>query len=151
MSGAGLRELLADPAQNGAYFVELHDRETCVEAAASLDFALVPIDFTSCRDKDDALERIAQALRFPDWFGGNWDALGDCLGDLSWWPARGYMLLFDRIGEWRAADADAFVVLLDVVSGAGMQWRDARVSFWAVMPLPADELPDPGDDASADA
>ena len=34
------------------------------------------------------LQRIASALGFPSWFGGNWDALFDCLADLSWQSAR---------------------------------------------------------------
>ncbi|WP_446686701.1 barstar family protein [Pseudofulvimonas gallinarii] len=28
---------------------------------------------------------MAAVFRFPEWFGDNWDALADCLADLSWW------------------------------------------------------------------
>src|SRR3546814_14890677 len=51
-------------------------------AAASLGFAVAEIDFRGCTGKDDALARFARALHFPDWFGGNWDALQDSLSDL---------------------------------------------------------------------
>ena len=36
------------------------------------------------RSKADLLAVLASAGHFPDYFGGNWDALQDCLRDLSW-------------------------------------------------------------------
>lgn len=32
-------------------------------------------------------EELARRLMFPDYFGANWDALWDCIRDLSWLPA----------------------------------------------------------------
>lgn len=34
--------------------------------------------------KDELLRLISRTLRFPGYFGFNWDALDECLGDLSW-------------------------------------------------------------------
>lgn len=45
--------------------------------------ANVVIDKTP-QGKAELLERVALALSFPDYFGRNWDALIDCLSDLSW-------------------------------------------------------------------
>jgi hypothetical protein len=36
------------------------------------------------RSKAELLAALADAGHFPDYFGGNWDALLDCLRDLSW-------------------------------------------------------------------
>lgn len=45
-------------------------------------------------DGDQALLRaIAEAFGFPDYFGANWDALDECLRDMSWAPAAGYVLV----------------------------------------------------------
>lgn len=38
-------------------------------------------------DKRALLRFIAKELNFPDYFGENWDALEECLRDLSWRPA----------------------------------------------------------------
>ena len=135
-----LTALLADPTHCGAYYVDLHDRAAMAEAAILLEFALVAIDFKGCADKADALDRFAQALRFPEWFGDNWDALADCLSDLSWWPAGGYVLLLDHVGDWRGrAPADCDVVI-DILNEVAEGWARARTPFWSLMPLPADVL-----------
>ena len=142
MNGAAveLGALLADPSLCGGYYVDLLDRAAIAEAASLLEYALVAIDFKGCADKADALDRFAQALRFPDWFGANWDALADCLRDLSWWPATGYVLLLDHVDDWREhAPADCDVVI-DILNDVAESWAQARTPFWSLMPLPADVL-----------
>jgi hypothetical protein len=40
----------------------------------------------AARGKEKVLSVLSRALRFPRYFGWNWDALEECLGDLSWMP-----------------------------------------------------------------
>jgi hypothetical protein len=37
--------------------------------------------------KEGLLDELAQRLHFPECFGANWDALWECIRDLSWLPA----------------------------------------------------------------
>lgn len=39
---------------------------------------------SKARGKEKVLNILSQKLRFPRYFGHNWDALDECLGDLSW-------------------------------------------------------------------
>lgn len=39
------------------------------------------------KTKEALLDELYQRLRFPDYFGDNWDALWECIRDLSWLPA----------------------------------------------------------------
>ena len=138
-----LRAILADPAACGVYTVEPGDDDGYLAAARSLDFVAVAIDFDGCTGKDDAIARIAAALEFPGWFGGNWDALADSLADLSWLPAPGYLLLLARSAAWRDEDPDAFETLASVLDDAASRWARERVPFWALLPAPRAATPDP--------
>jgi RNAse (barnase) inhibitor barstar len=52
--------------------------------------------------KEQLLDIVASAMEFPDYFGKNWDALSDCLGDMMWAPAAGYGLVIrDAEALWR--------------------------------------------------
>lgn len=140
MNAIDLRSVLADPGHAGAYFIADSDIAAIAEAGAALGYEFVPIDLAACADTATLFARFAQALHFPEWFGHNWDALGDSLGDLSWLPATGYLLLIEHAGGWLAqAPADA-ETLLAVLDDAASAWAAVEVPFWALLPLPAAEF-----------
>jgi RNAse (barnase) inhibitor barstar len=47
--------------------------------------------------KEDLLRYIAAELNFPDYFGFNWDALDECLADLSWLQTQKVYIWHDDI------------------------------------------------------
>jgi RNAse (barnase) inhibitor barstar len=53
--------------------------------------------------RTDMFEQFATAHKFPDWFGGNWDAFVDCLRDLSWLPGDGVAVLWQHYAMFAAA------------------------------------------------
>jgi hypothetical protein len=129
-----VRAMLADPTMCGVYTVARGADDDYLDAARSLDFAATAIDFDGCTGKDDAIARMAAALRFPEWFGGNWDALADSVADLSWLPAPGYLLLLARTDAWRDADPVAFGTLSAILEDASARWAGDRVPFWVLVP-----------------
>ena len=44
---------------------------------------VVRLDGLHIRTKRELLNALANALEFPDYFGRNWDALDECLGDIE--------------------------------------------------------------------
>ena len=73
-----------------------------------------------------AFRRICQALDFPDYFGHNWDALEECLADLEWLPAKGYVLLFTDAELILPDDEEEFATFLEVLSDAGEAWASGQ-------------------------
>jgi len=68
------------------------------------------------RRKQDLLRALAESLKFPDYFGWNWDALEDCLRDLSWLDApRGIVLVHEHLP---LADAHQRQTYFDILTKA---------------------------------
>lgn len=93
--------------------------------ATSLGLDAVRIDLAGCDDKATLLGRVAAALEFPAWFGGNWDAFFDCLADLSWRPAAGHVLVFENAGELRRHAPETLDTAIAILGDAALAW-DAR-------------------------
>ncbi|MFK0216378.1 barstar family protein [Streptomyces sp. NPDC090298] len=105
----------------------------------------VVLDLTGVTDKAALMDRCADALALPDWFGRNWDALADCLTDLpeavtlvvSGWQTYART----RPREWATAQE---------VFATAVEERPARLSVLLALGEPSDDptkrLPQASDD-----
>jgi RNAse (barnase) inhibitor barstar len=122
-----LIQRLNDASRSGVYRAPADD--VIREVLNGSGLHIFDVSLQGAKAKDEILQRIATALRFPDWFGGNWDALEDCLDDLSWQPAQGWLVLFRDFG---ASPRDDFGVLVDVLGSAAEFWAEQGKLFFAV-------------------
>ena len=114
--------LLKDAKGAGVYRLNcsldaLHDSVQCA------GFALFEADIEIAHGKGEVLADLARAIKAPDWFGHNWDALADALGDLSWNKAPGYVLLLR--GQHPGED-----ILDDILNATVEFWRLQGKPFW---------------------
>lgn len=101
-------------------------------------YAVRTIQGTKCRTASGLFDEFARALAFPDYFGHNWDALEECLADLEWLPAKGYILLITDAHAVLPEDEEEYETLLEVLDDAGEAWSKGqtvdgrRVAFHVV-------------------
>lgn len=121
------RDILSDPALNGVY--RLADRGE-----------LLPVlDGRGLGDKHSLLSALGRALDFPDYYGENWDALEECLGDLSW--RQGPVCLVIEHAD--AIPPELRGTLLDVFGQAAREWtRQGRVFSLFLAGLDRRDLPE---------
>ncbi|MGW1200620.1 barstar family protein [Streptomyces sp. NPDC002536] len=124
----GLPALLNGPTRPGVYRLPPTDSPAHVAvAAAEADWRVARLRLEGVQDKTAFLERCAAELDLPEWFGRNWDALADCLMDLSWWREtgkfRGYLLI--------AEDWDAFAKAVPGAARTAESVLADAVDFWA--------------------
>jgi RNAse (barnase) inhibitor barstar len=99
--------------------------------AVSLGLDAVRVDLSGCGDKTELLSRVADALDFPAWFGGNWDAFFDCLTDLSWRPAAGYVLILEHTDDLRRDAPESLDTALAILADTADAWRTRGRTFRA--------------------
>lgn len=125
-----LIEFLRDALRSGVYRTARADE--ILKAAAGGGVRVAKMAYA---ERPVLMKNIAAALGFPDWFGGNWDALEDCLADLSWSKAAGHVLVFER-----ARADDDLGVLIDVLRSVAESWAARGTPFFAVFIDPAGAL-----------
>ena len=91
------------------------------ESVDDCRFDLFEADLAEAHGKGEVLAELARVIAAPDWFGHNWDALADALGDLSWRKSPGYVLLLH-------GEATGEEMLNDIL--------DATVAFWKLQDKP---------------
>ena len=123
-----LLQRLTDPARSGVYRASGADAIEQATRASGLDVVTIDAEV-------DVFGAMARALAFPDWFGANWDALEDCLGDLSWRTAAGHVLVLRAYPQ-----GDALGVLIDVLRATAEYWAGRKRPFFAVFIDPQKQL-----------
>lgn len=115
---------------------------------APAGFVLRVINGKKCATSAGLFTEFARALGFPDYFGHNWDAMEECLADLEWLPAKGYVLLLSDAQAVLADDEDEYETLLEILSDAGEAWSKGQagggskaIAFHALFAVSDQEAP----------
>jgi Barstar (barnase inhibitor) len=85
---------------------------------AAAGWAAHPLDGRGMTGTPQLFDRCAGALALPGRFGHTWEGLGDCLGDLSWLPERGHVVLWDHYGTLAGADPKAWRIAYQTFADA---------------------------------
>jgi hypothetical protein len=89
--------------------------------AAGLEVRVLPGE--RLRTLDALLAEFARTWVFPAYFGHNVSALEDCLLDLAWLPARGYLCVITGAGQLLGdAPDDVLGLFLDLLARVGAGW-----------------------------
>jgi RNAse (barnase) inhibitor barstar len=97
-------------------------------SAQSLNVYLSP----NIQSKTELLAELSQKFAFPDYFGHNWDALADCLCDLSWIDSYEITLHHSRLPKLTDTEMKIYLSILDEVCAS---WKaDSAHRFHVVFP-----------------
>ncbi|MET8361047.1 barstar family protein [Micromonospora sp. NPDC005171] len=85
-------------------------------------FVVARLDATRMTDADHVFYEFSDALCFPGYFGWNWNALSDCLRDLNWLPAEGYLVVVENAPRLLPTSAEDRHTLFQILAQAVHHW-----------------------------
>lgn len=94
-------------------------------------------------DADGVFNQFYENLYLPSYFGWSWNALRDCVEDLSWISATRYRLIIDDADSVLASSPDERRTLFRILSGTAEYWarkpdfpEKAKVTFSVLLLCP---------------
>lgn len=117
----------------GIYYLAATRRYMIEKAARPPGFHIWHLEIAPGQMAGAVLEQIGKILRFPEWYGANFDALHDCLTDPQCLPGNGHILTIAGSDNLRTSDPEGFATLLDVFRAAADELRQTGVPLWILL------------------
>lgn len=84
------------------------------------------------KTEDRLLFEISSTMRFPEYFGWNWDALDECLRDMEWLPEKGCLLILEDAEQCWSQYPYLLIRLVAAWLDASEYWEGEKRPFHLV-------------------
>jgi RNAse (barnase) inhibitor barstar len=98
-------------------------------AARGSGLAWYDLDLKGATDRQALLRRCADTFSLPAHFGGNWDALHECLRELAGSGAPGAVVHWRRGPELARRAPDVVATALEILADVAAYWRSTGRVF----------------------
>ena len=124
MSSPELKALFAGDPPSGVYWLKSHANVTELgKLAHAKKMAFFHLEGEKIEKKEQFLNHAAVAMKFPSHFGGNWDAFYDCLTDMDWVEADGYVIYFDHTDAFASHHESQLETVIELFEDAVEFWK----------------------------
>ncbi len=115
--------------------------QTLIQQAIADGLTVTRLTGDSVATKAEFLARVARDLDFPDYFGHNWDAFADCLGDFAAGSESGRLLILEHFDELARAAPRDWRTALTILKRAAEEWQLTSPPLTVVLIMPGDAAP----------
>lgn len=136
--------LFSQTTRASTYRLAMIDAQALAATARHHRFALLTAELAGEKSLTSILAKLGEALRFPDWYGNNLDALHDCLTDPDWQGpghSKGTIVVLAGLEPLRAKHPSDFANLVAVLQSACETWRNDGYPFWILVEAGGGDLP----------
>ena len=96
---------------------------TMVKGLVDQGIQVFYLDGSNINDKKSFLNKTAEVMQFPNYFGHNWDAFDECITDLEWLPAKRYVVIYNKPNLFAEANPLDWQIAYDTLQSAVEYWQ----------------------------
>jgi len=100
------------------------------ESADALGDGMIASVRASIATVDELYDVLSEALHLPNYFGRNWNALVEVLGDLSWLAPRRVVIVHADLPELPAEQLRVYLDVLRTASTSGGDAQERTILSW---------------------
>ena len=136
-----LHKLFGSEKPSGLFWLKSHAPVTEIaKLAKKHNMAFFHLEGQKIEKKLQFLNHAAVVMHFPVHFGNNWDAFEDCITDLEWIEAEGYVIYFDHTENFAQHHASELETVTELFQDAVEYWKKEGTSMLVLLsgPEPAE-------------
>ena len=99
-------------------------------AAALAHLKYTVVDLVHAKDRAALFAELDRALKLPEHFGHNWDALADVFEDREWLGKYGRAIVVTGSAHYAHEHPSDWSTLEDILAEAAEFWKERHVAFW---------------------
>ena len=107
--------------------------ESLQQEAKTDESAFFYLDGNRISGPYNCLLEAAEAMHFPDYFGNNWNAFEECIRDLEWIPAQGYIIFYSNFMKFAKKDPNQFKIALSIFQVAVDYWQGEKIPMYILL------------------
>jgi len=124
MSTDALKQIFDNGKPSGVHWLKQHAPVPEVaKLAKSKGMAFFHIEGKNIQKKEQFLNHVSMAMHFPDYFDHNWDAFEECITDLDWVDADGYVIYFDHTDGFANHHESQLETVIELFDDAVAYWK----------------------------
>ena len=104
--------------------------EPLKSAATHAHLKFTAVHLAKAKDRTQLFAELDQALKLPEHFGHNWDALADVFEDRDWLGKSGRVIVLLGSAGYRSEHPTDWATLEDILAEAAEFWKERHVAFW---------------------
>jgi barstar (barnase inhibitor) len=124
-----MAEDLTEPSWQCITFLSRSQAEALDAGIGQVEVRVLTVDAWDVLSHEALLDKLGEIFEFPDYYGRNYNALDDCLRDLSWLPAPAYALRVREAGALWCDGPEVGGALVESWLLAAEHWARQGVAF----------------------
>ena len=125
MPSDALKKLLEDKTPRGVFWLTSHAPvPELTKQAKAKKMMFYHLEGKKIEKKEQFLNHASVVMHFPSDSGKNWDAFYDCITDMEWAEADGYLIYFDHTEAFDAHHESQLETVIELFEDAVNYWKD---------------------------